>query len=178
MSKKEHLNPEFVKYLTQHYSNNSNEELAAHLTIIANAANPSDVEIKISTRTVQHYANVLHLHKSHTYNIIKSKCNKLGSIMADYDGEVSFYSGSPVYEIRSINKNRPKAIVCANRRQIKSIKNAVHRHNAKYCHNGDIHIKILYDTEGLTVILVPETISLPDSCRSHISPAEDLCDPP
>lgn len=178
MSKEQNLNPIFAEFLTQHYSNNSNEELAAHLTILANAFQSGEETVSISARTVQHYANLLHLRKSHSYNMRRSRRNKIGCDVDAFDGEVTFYSGSPMCEIRSIERDHPKAIICANNRQMASIKNAVHRLNRKPCRNNGLHIKILCDTDNHTVILLPESISLPDSCRSHISPAEELCVPP
>lgn len=165
-------------FLKKHYSDNSNDKIAAHINILINVECEEGHPQEITPRIVQSYATRLGLRKSHEYNTGKVRENNKMNRSVDTDAEIAFFNGNPTLTVRSTDRKKGKQIICASRKQMNIIKNAAYRFNIRERESTGIHLKVHCDTEKLTVFLKPYSISLPDSCRNRFSPAEGLCVPP
>lgn len=171
------LRTQFIEFLKQHYSDNSNESLAAHLTIIANADN-NGTKVTVSERTVRYYARKLGLRKSQEYVHSKALGNSINERVKHIGDNFTFYSGNPADDVRKVETDKEHLLLCASKKQMQCIRNAAYRYNIKKSAKTGIRIKVSCDSERMSVLLIAETISQPDSCRTHSSPSEVQCVPP
>lgn len=178
MTQNKDFTPLIEGFLKKHYSDNSNDKIAAHINILINVECEEVRPQEITPRIVQSYATKLGLRKSHEYNTGKVRENNKTHRSDDTDADIAFFGGSPTLTVRSTDRRKGKLIICASRKQMNIIKNAAYRFNLKERESTGIHLKVHCDTEKLTVFLKPYSISLPDSCRNRFSPAEGLCVPP
>ena len=178
MEQKQELNNKFVEFLTKYYSNNDDKKLAAHLTIIA-SADCEDSECEpISEQTVSYYAKILGLKKAPTYKhscvsekSVKERVKRIGQ-------HFSFYSGNPAMDIQKANLENDHLVLCASKKQMRNIRYAATRYNNEQSSSSGIHIKVSCDSEITAVLIMAETISLPDSCKTRSSQSVGLYVPP
>lgn len=178
MEQNQELNNKFVEFLTKYYSNTDDKTLAAHLTIIASAdCVGSDCE-PVSEQTVRYYAEKLGLKKASSFKhsrccdkSVKERVKRIGQ-------HFSFYSGQPSIDIQKANLENDHLVLCASKKQMRNIRYAATRYNNEQSSSSGIHIKVSCDSEITAVLVMAETISLPDSCKTHSSQSVGLYVPP
>lgn len=178
MTAKLKLNTQSIEFLKKYYSDNSNEDLASHLTIIENANSTGADMVTVDVDNVQQYARRLGLKKSSYYNILKSQKPSASERIKHSDAKVVFYFDKPSSYLEDLKYGKNKIVACSNLKQMKSIKNAVYNFNSRKRIETGLHIKMFYDQEEMMILLEPEIISPCGSCRTHSSPEEAVCVPP
>lgn len=175
---KEDINPLVAEFLTLHYSDNSNIEIAAHLNVIINAGKEEGDKVEILPSDVHRYGLSLGLRKSPDYRCNKRHHMEIHRKIDKANTNLSFYSGDPMDDIRIGENGKSHIIACETPRQITALRNAAYCYNVKYSESSGFYLKIFVDTERMFVLIEPERLCQPDFCRTHFSQSEGLCAPP